>query len=629
MTDKDKSLFGDDFHINKIDRQNDSYISLKDFGASGNGIKDDTATIQKAIDFASANKKSLSLVKGNYLIKGKLYVKSDVKLFDGTFTFGLAGTQVVITGNNIKLEDILIASGTYGTQGTGIIELVNTINFKIKNVEITADNQARALQCKTKAFNTNIDNFKVSGTAWGILFNDAESEQGAGYRTFDGVSYSGVLGEGLIVRRYEFYGNINPVRAGDALEINCPDNGFKKIVVEKCIVDKTNTTTGNGIGLGFANCQNVLVDGCKLSNIAFNAIHFEKGSNHKIVNCHIEKCWRAFSILSNTDYKVINNTVINSLRWIESYSTITANDILVSGNTFDGNNYYSDWTGTTVYAIDSYVLSPINGKVYKATVAGTSSSTAPSHVSGTAVDGTVTWQYMDTAFGALFTNAKYLRVTNNTFKNYKGDLTTHILQYYDIGNGGINYSTVKQNYFIIANGNATTNVCGINANCANNEVSGNVLDGYQTFYIRIFDPTVNRQINYTRGLPTNYYIESNGTPEGYFAGGGGGLCLDVTNGTFYRKTTPGNSAFGWVKITPSYLDKGIITYSGDGTTNFKTFAHNFGWTPTAINITAGSLDCGNAIIKYVTADTTNITVFFNTAPVSGTNNVTFRWRAEY
>lgn len=51
------------------------------------------------------------------------------------------------------------------------------------------------------------------------------------------------------------------------------------------------------------------------------------------------------------------------------------------------------WTATTAYTVGSQVNA--NNKVYECTVAGTSGSTAPSHSTGTAVDGTVTWKYVD------------------------------------------------------------------------------------------------------------------------------------------------------------------------------------------------------------------------------------------
>jgi len=58
----------------------------------------------------------------------------------------------------------------------------------------------------------------------------------------------------------------------------------------------------------------------------------------------------------------------------------------------NGNQILSAaWAATTAYVVGDRVRA--SGNLYRATVAGTSSSTAPSHTSGTAVDGTVTWLY--------------------------------------------------------------------------------------------------------------------------------------------------------------------------------------------------------------------------------------------
>lgn len=50
------------------------------------------------------------------------------------------------------------------------------------------------------------------------------------------------------------------------------------------------------------------------------------------------------------------------------------------------------WAATTAYTVGQKVST--NGKVYEVTIAGTSGSTAPSHTTGTATDGTVTWKYL-------------------------------------------------------------------------------------------------------------------------------------------------------------------------------------------------------------------------------------------
>lgn len=67
-----------------------------------------------------------------------------------------------------------------------------------------------------------------------------------------------------------------------------------------------------------------------------------------------------------------------------------------SGFEADGSVTWSflglQWKADTSYKVGMYTWA--SGRAYLCTAAGTSGSTAPSHTSGTAVDGTVTWQYV-------------------------------------------------------------------------------------------------------------------------------------------------------------------------------------------------------------------------------------------
>jgi hypothetical protein len=71
-----------------------------------------------------------------------------------------------------------------------------------------------------------------------------------------------------------------------------------------------------------------------------------------------------------------------------------------------------------------------------------------------------------------------------------------------------------------------------------------------------------------------------------------------------------------------------IFMNGDGSTLTKLIPHGLGVTPSYWNVMEASLHAGDAGIKYVTADATNLTVNFKTAPVSGTGNVILKWTAE-
>lgn len=54
------------------------------------------------------------------------------------------------------------------------------------------------------------------------------------------------------------------------------------------------------------------------------------------------------------------------------------------------------WAATTAFGLNEHCVTTA-GRVYKATVAGTTSSTEPTHTSSTATDGSVTWEYVQGA----------------------------------------------------------------------------------------------------------------------------------------------------------------------------------------------------------------------------------------
>ncbi|MBJ7930399.1 hypothetical protein COI51_11490 [Bacillus toyonensis] len=86
-----------------------------------------------------------------------------------------------------------------------------------------------------------------------------------------------------------------------------------------------------------------------------------------------------------------------------------------------------------------------------------------------------------------------------------------------------------------------------------------------------------------------------------------------------------NKSGNW---TSQLSNKGLFTFSGDGTTTSKTISHGLGMTPSYWNVAPAEYNSGNSGIKYVLANATNLVVYFNTPPANGTNNISLTWRAE-
>lgn len=69
---------------------------------------------------------------------------------------------------------------------------------------------------------------------------------------------------------------------------------------------------------------------------------------------------------------------------------------------------------------------------------------------------------------------------------------------------------------------------------------------------------------------------------------------------------------------------GSATFDGTGAETAFVIPHGLGVAPTSVFITPGSSDA--AALSYATADATNITVTFTTAPDAGTDNVVLNWQ---
>lgn len=72
--------------------------------------------------------------------------------------------------------------------------------------------------------------------------------------------------------------------------------------------------------------------------------------------------------------------------------------------------------------------------------------------------------------------------------------------------------------------------------------------------------------------------------------------------------------------------KGTSTFSGISLQTSYVITHGLGWTPSSVFVQPTSLNA--AVLSYVSAITsTNFTITFISAPVIGTNNISFYWVA--
>lgn len=97
----------------------------------------------------------------------------------------------------------------------------------------------------------------------------------------------------------------------------------------------------------------------------------------------------------------------------------------------------------------------------------------------------------------------------------------------------------------------------------------------------------------------------------------GQIYFDSTSAEF-----KGYDGSDWVSLT-NKLITGSTILSANGTSTFYQIPHGLGATPSYFNVIATSNEAGS--IKYVTADATNISVYYSTAPAAGTDNLSWNW----
>lgn len=79
----------------------------------------------------------------------------------------------------------------------------------------------------------------------------------------------------------------------------------------------------------------------------------------------------------------------------------------------------------------------------------------------------------------------------------------------------------------------------------------------------------------------------------------------------------------WISFSNNTIT-GNATKSGDGTSLVYTIQHDVDTMPSYYNVQATSSAAAN--ISYISADATNISIYYITAPAAGTNNLSWNWQ---
>lgn len=233
------------------------YISVKDFGAVGDGVTDDTVAIQNALDSAS----SIYFPEGIYVIKQSITVSSN------SYVFGCGAASV------IKLQADNIIGFTTGTT-------TSKQNIVIKDLLIDGGGQTTDIYSGYKAnigitlnfvTNAKVDNVIVKNM--GVINQASPATDGA---------YGGM---GIVVSAD--YGYTNNIRINNCTVYNIAGGGYYK-------GDGIDVIGGYNSGAGIAY-MDVVISNCHVSTVGRHCYTVEGDvaslipSGVKIINCYGEK----------------------------------------------------------------------------------------------------------------------------------------------------------------------------------------------------------------------------------------------------------------------------------------------------------------------------------------------------
>ena len=314
------------------------------FGAKGDNTTDDTAYVIATISATSTNGSVVGRQNSTYRISTRVNLASKC-IKDMVLSYSAGTASLVLSGNSKLLNTTIYVNTTapsFSSPLSGAVNLHLADGVIIDGLYIpdgSANSGVRiGIFCSTKANDVTVRNCKMDYIAWPLLYNDDTSFIS---RVVDGVDYAGSsIGRGLTVQNCSF-GALDKSQNGDGIEINCPDDRFTDVRVSGCIVNKAigfAAHGANGIGMGFANIDGLLVDNCYIQNAdgSGGGLHCEKSKGVILSNNMIIDCWKGIGIGEDGDDIVIaNNTVIRSSEALQIVGgTTSVTNVLINGNCF-------------------------------------------------------------------------------------------------------------------------------------------------------------------------------------------------------------------------------------------------------------------------------------------------------
>lgn len=350
-----------------------SYINIKDFGAIGDGVTDDSSSIQSAIDYASSNKLKVFIPKGTFLLNNNIWLpsnsiiygvgKSSILNFSSGYTIRTekGGKRGYRPSNNYFNEDIPVNAGdcnisltVEAVEGDYVLQVNNTNLLNVGDYIYT---------------------FNKDETSWVVLEDPSQSD-----KWNDFINYP--LGQMEVFKITEL--TTNTITLHKPLLFNLPINapvrkllGSVNIELENFTIQTVNQQI---------HCEQIRDCVFKNLNLLQTGITLDnKSYNNKVINNYIENdSGRCITVCSFSCKNIITG---NNCTWKEKGDSVIiimmANNNTVSNNIISGiSNTKQDRIGICIHArsysntVSGNVLNNLNAGIglyygcYKNTITG-------------------------------------------------------------------------------------------------------------------------------------------------------------------------------------------------------------------------------------------------------------------